>query len=114
MKGFPTAVALLLASLFLVGLFCVGLQTRDQVRAKTTTTRMRMLMAVLRSQQPEHFDPTSLRPRRGEVPSFRRLQDGWVRDLLVERDPAALPNADEYRVISLGVDLSTPTMKYSR
>jgi hypothetical protein len=94
-KATITLVALLL--LLSVGVV-YGLHVRNRLRAKTTETRMKMLMGVLDSEQPRRLDTASLKEVVARYNRSEVLTDGWGQDLVVEQDQGG------YRITSLGRD----------
>lgn len=81
----------------------VALPTRQKLRAKVTTTRMRQLAGVLMAEEPEKLDQASLRPIARKYHRSECLIDGWGRPFLIQRqdDPGS---GSRYLIISVGRD----------
>lgn len=72
------------------------LKVRDELKAKTTATRMLDLMQVLEVEQPSTLDPEHLRSLAVKYNRLGDLNDAWGRPLLIERSDTT------YTIISLG------------
>lgn len=87
-----------------LSLMLYALTIRHKVHAKTTVTRMRDLMTLLKAEQPDKLDADSLtlilqKYNRSPI----SLKDGWGRPLIVERRTDHTGKS-KYLVISLGRD----------
>ena len=76
-----------------------GLRLRQELLAKTTVTRMRMLMGVLDTEKPAAVaGPSDLRPLLEKYNRTECLEDAWGKPFVIEKE------GNGYRVISLGRD----------
>lgn len=77
-----------------------GLRLRQELLAKTTVTRMRMLMGVLETERPAAVTgPSDLRPLLEKYNRTECLEDAWGRPFVVE-----VERGGTYRVLSYGRD----------
>ena len=77
-----------------------GLRLRQELKAKTTITRMSMLMGVLDTEKPaEVSGPAALRPLLEKYNRTECLEDAWGNPFVIEKEKSGA-----YRVLSLGRD----------
>jgi hypothetical protein len=93
----------LLGALLVVWIIQFALPTRQKLRAKVTTTRMRMLTGVLLAEQAERFDEATMRQMLRKYNRSECLKDGWGRLFLIERQNGP-GDETRYLIVSLGRD----------
>lgn len=80
-----------------------GVELQQKLRAKTTVTRMKMLMGVLQAERPVDVTGPSVRPLLEKYNRTECLEDAWGRPFVIERE-ASGAGAPVYRVLSYGRD----------
>lgn len=93
----------LVAVTLVVWLAWISSEIRNELRAKTTETRMLLLMRVLEAEKPTRLDADSLLPLLPKTYGSESLIDAWGHPLLIQSSSHD-GRIKKYKIISVGRD----------